>query len=130
MSKLWRGSKQGHRSAGDLSDSVTSPASSAVRATPPSYTASDLEEDLPPDQGPPPFTTRPTLQERREDTRTKLTYIMLALLVFVTLGPTVALSAGWLSLEEVQGMALIIQPVQTIFGVAIGFYFASEDRLT
>lgn len=66
---------------------------------------------------------------RREGVRTSLATIFSIHLVILTLGPLVAIVAGFTTWAEIEGlMIMVYSSVVGVVGTVIGFYFGSQAK--
>lgn len=55
-----------------------------------------------------------------------LAYSLVALLALMVLGALCSYIAGWLNVDELKELSILITPILTLTGTAIGFYFGSS----
>ena len=54
--------------------------------------------------------------------------ILVFLLAAVMLGSLVSFIAGWLEIDELKELGIVITPVLTLTGTAVGFYFGANKE--
>lgn len=84
----------------------------------------NLEEDQDPGHGLyQPWRAKPP---HPDAVRQTLAFSLVALLVLIVLGTLISFIANWLTLDEMKELNILITPVLTITGTAVGFYFGSS----
>ena len=64
----------------------------------------------------------------RERARGWVTAALVFLLSVILLYPMIAIPAGWVSLEQAEGLlSLLVSPITGILGAVIGFYFGTSS---
>lgn len=85
---------------------------------------SEFVEDVPPASGKL-VDGRPSHTDR---TRRDIAYALLGLMGVTIVGTLVAVVFGRLTVDEMKEVSLLITPIATLTGTAIGFYFASDQK--
>lgn len=62
-----------------------------------------------------------------ETIRRFLAYSLVGLLALMVLGTLFSYIAGWLDVAELKELSILITPVLTLTGTAVGFYFGASD---
>lgn len=70
------------------------------------------------------FTTK--APSHTDVTRRRISYGLLALLAILTVMTLFSFITNWLSVEELKESAILITPVFTLAGTALGFYFGAN----
>jgi len=85
-----------------------------------------FEEDRAPAQG----LANPKLGEPSFDDRTRrwIALILVGLLAVVTLAALVSFIVNWLDVSELKELGILITPVLTLTGTAVGFYFGANKQ--
>ncbi|MFF0818413.1 hypothetical protein ACFYVR_25190 [Rhodococcus sp. NPDC003318] len=63
-----------------------------------------------------------------DETRRTIAMILVILLALVTIGSLASFIAGWLEVGELKELGIILTPVLTLTGTAVGFYFGANNK--
>lgn len=71
--------------------------------------------------------TRDKQPPHPENIRRDLAYVLVGILGVMVLSTLGSFIAGWLDVAELKELSILIAPVLTLTGTAIGFYFGASD---